>query len=103
MSPAVTPMTEMLSLYRSMHPHGLGRSKTLAKQFRDRPADLAGRFLRSVEEFSSYSNVSQGFHDKPTTFRPHHEIGMARTANLAFRIHTSGVCEVTDTSLAFSY
>ena len=98
-----TPLTEMLELFRVMNPHGLGKSQRFAKKFKNDPADLAGRFLRSVEHFGSYSNIDQGFHDKPTIFKAGHGLQIQRTVDLGQRLSGAGDCAIPGTDLAFTY
>ena len=61
----VTPLTEMLALYRGLHETGkagLQARGRLGEQLRARPDDLAARFALSVAQFSRYYNPRQFFH-----------------------------------------
>jgi hypothetical protein len=62
----LTPLTEMLGVYRRLHEAGQGGLQAhakLAKELSSNPAVLESSFLLSVAQFARYANPRQFFHE----------------------------------------
>ena len=102
----LTPLTEMLGLYRGLAVRGqsgLTAHEALAKDWCENPRKLAVPFLLSVAQFSRYSNDQQSFHEGPLA-PDHPETDSTRTADFAGWLKTSETWPVDEApELAFRY
>lgn len=102
----LTPLTEMLGLYRGLAARGqsgLTAHLALAKDWCENPRKLAVPFLLSVAQFSRYSNDQQSFHEDPLA-PDHEESDATRTADFADWLKTSETWPVDKApELAFRY
>lgn len=102
----LTPLTEMLGLYRGLAARGesgLTAHLALAKDWCENPRKLAVPFLLSVAQFSRYSNDQQSFHDGPLA-PDHPETDATRTADFADWLRKSETWPVDKApELAFRY
>lgn len=102
----LTPLTEMLGLYRGLAARGqsgLTAHLALAEDWCENPRKLSVPFLLSVAQFSRYSNERQPFHEGPLApERP--ETDAIRTADFADWLKKSETWPVAEApELAFRY
>lgn len=105
----LTPLTEMLGLYRGLAARGqsgLTAHEALAKDWCENPRKLAVPFLLSVAQFSRYGNDQQSFHDGPLApeWTAETDANRYTTAHFASWLDTSEPWSVDDApELAFRY
>jgi len=92
--PSTIPLTEMVDLYRELK--GFSQKERLAwgRSTLKKPAPLAARFARSVEQFESFDNRDERFHESKRKPLPKRPRTISGTPSLAALLPKRGPIEV---------
>lgn len=102
--PSTIPLTEMVGLYRDLK--RLSQKDRLAwgRSTLKRPGSLAKTFARSVDQFESFDNREEKFHDRKRKPRAKTPSGITGTPSLAALLSHQGSIDVPgNRALAFDY